>query len=326
MQGVVLSLGAVMVIAAAASTQPSRHPDIAAPADAAKRPGELETQLGALRTGIARYADFEVARSEGWKKFGGDAPLVGEHWYLPVQKGGTDYRGGRPIDFTRPSSLMYTEIGGRKVLTGVTFNARLAAGEPVPEGFAGAADVWHVHDFRAFFAAALRDRPAARWLAERAIKARWGGRERLAMIHVWAGAIPNPDGVFAHYNRAVPYLKLGLPLALAEGATLEAARGLNLATPTGCASAIDGAVRMAGADNRAKERLHQACASAAAHVRESLGSGDKARINAMAEHGWAMFDAAWNRELTAQQKAAIAAITEHDHPVPPQGKTHSNHH
>lgn len=288
-------------------------------------PADLEAQLATLRRSLVRYYDFEVARREGWKKFGGDGPLVGEHWYLPVTKGGVDYRSGQPLDFSRPSSLMYTDIGDKRVLTGVTFNVRLADGEPVPDGFAGPADVWHVHDFRVFFATALRDRPVARWLVNRTMEKRWGGRERLAMIHVWAGAIPNPDGVFAHYNRLVPYLKLGLPRSMADGASLSAARGLNLATRDGCAAAIDGAVRMAGASDGSKARLHQACATAAAHVREGLESRDKARINAMAEHGWAMFDAVWNRELTAEQKARIAAITEHDHPVPEQGGAHADH-
>lgn len=328
MKRVLLSVGAIALLAAAASAQHDRHSGLAAPVGTSSPPKELETQLAALRAGIARYADFEVARREGWKKFGGDAPLVGEHWYLPVRKGGVDYRGGQPLDFSRPSSLMYTVIAGRKVLTGVTFNVRLADGEPVPEGFAEQGDVWHVHDFRAFFDAALSDRPAMRRMVEGAMKSRWGGRERLAMIHVWVGSIPNPDGVFAHYNRLVPYRKLGLAPAIAEGASLEAARGLNLATADGCDMAIDGAVRMAGASDAAKARLHHACALAAAHVREGLRTGNKARINAMAEHGWATFDSAWNRELTTEQRGRIAAITEHDHPVPPQdsAKGANKHH
>lgn len=215
---------------------------------------------------------------------------------------------------------MYTDIGGRKMLTGVTFNVRIGAAEPVPDGFAGAADVWHVHDFRAFFDATLRDRPVARLFAEGVMERRRGGRERLAMIHVWVGAIPNPDGPLAHYNRLVPYLKLGLPPAMADGASLATARGLNLATADGCAMAIDGPARMAGVAAQPKARLHQACAAAAAHVREGLKAGGKAALNRMAEHGWAMFNGAWNRELTAEQKARIAAITEHDNPVPSLAK------
>lgn len=326
MKRVLLSMGAIALLAAAASAQHARTSGPAVPVAASSQPRDLHTQLAVLRAGIARYADFEVARREGWKKFGGDGPLVGEHWYLPAQKGGVDYRAGDAIDFSRPSSLMYTDIGGKRVLTGVTFNVRLDDGEPVPEGFAGPADTWHVHDFRLFFATALRDRPVARWLVNRTMEKRWGGRERLAMIHVWAGAIPNPDGVFAHYNRLVPYLKLGLPPSMADGASLPAARGLNLATPEGCAAAIDGAVRMAGASSSAKARLHQVCESAAAHVREGLASRDKIRINSMAEHGWTMFDGAWNRELTSEQRARIAAITEHDNPVPPQGNADLTHH
>jgi hypothetical protein len=322
-----LLAGIAAIATAAAAAQHAKHRQ--APAENARagtQPLTLDGQLAALRQGIARYADFEVARKEGWKKFGGDGPLVGEHWYLPVKRGGVDYRHGEALDFSRPSSLMYTDIGGRKVLTGVTFNVRLADGEPVPDGFAGSGDTWHVHDFRAFFAAALDDRPVARWLVERTMEKRWEGRERLAMIHVWAGAIPNPDGPFAHYNRLLPYLKLGLPAAMADGASLESARGLNLATPGGCQSQIDGAIRMAGAGKSVGTRLHQACAEAAEHVRPALNSGDKARINAMAEHSWAMFDSAWNRELTAAQKARIASITEHDHPVPPQDKARHDQH
>ena len=60
-----------------------------------------------------------------------------------------------------------------------------------------------------------------------------------------------------------------------------------------------------------KSRLHAACRAAADHVRLGLRSGRKAEVNATAEHGWAMFDAEWNRHLTPQQRERIAAITEH---------------
>ena len=35
-------------------------------------------------------------------------------------------------------------------------------------------------------------------------------RRRLAMAHVWV-IMPNPDSVFADFNRTLPYVKLGLP-------------------------------------------------------------------------------------------------------------------
>lgn len=67
-----------------------------------------------------RYRDASWLQKEGWKRFGGDERLMGEHWYRPT---GPDYVSGQPIDFARPSNLMYTDIAGKKVLVGVAFHA-----------------------------------------------------------------------------------------------------------------------------------------------------------------------------------------------------------
>lgn len=297
----------------------------AAPALAPQTQAELRT----VEAAVARYRDFAVAEREGWKKFGGDGPMVGEHWFLPPEKGGLDYRAGQPLDLRRPSNLMYTWINGRRVLTGVTFNVRIGPRDPVPAGFTGNADPWHVHDFRAAVAAATKDRPVLRWLANGWLNQNWKGQERVAMLHVWVGGPANPDGPFAHYNRALPYLKLNLPAAYAAGASMGAAKGLSLATDKGCAEQIDGALWIANA-GRSKARLHAACKAAADHVRPVLATRDPRQINTMAEHAWAMFDAAWKRELSPEQQARIAAITEHDHPVrqtpPGQPDPHAGHH
>ena len=294
-------------------------------------PPQAQAQLRTVEQTVARYLDFNVAQREGWKKFGGDSPLMGEHWYLPPEKGGPDYVGGSPIDFRRPSNLMYTWIGGKRVLTGVSFNVRIAPGEPVPDGFTGSMDEWHVHDFPKAVAAALQDRPFLRWVvnsfAPPHLVGKGDGRGRLAMVHVWTGPIPNPDGPFAHRNRAVPYAKLSLPLSFADGASEAAARGLMLATDKGCAESIDGGLWIANASRQVKSRLHSACRAAAAHVMAGVRTRDKAQVNAMGEHGWAMFDAAWKRALTPDQQARIAAITEHgpaDGRQPP-GEHHHGH-
>ncbi|WP_118857959.1 hypothetical protein [Sphingomonas mesophila] len=327
MKTLLLCAAAAAVLVTAAAAQ--HHDHHAMPAvQAGPQPRATEAQLATVRAAVARYADFEVARREGWKKFGGDGPLMGEHYSLPPEKGGIDYVSGMPLDFRRPSNLMYTFVNGKRVLTGVAFNVRIAPGEPVPEGFAGSADVWHVHDFPKAVAAALQDRPLLRWVADRFgpqhFVGKGDGRGRLAMVHVWTGPIPNPDGPFAHRNRAIPYAKLGLPFAFAEGASEHAARGLQLAAPNGCAETIDGALWVANAGAH-KARLHAACKAAADHVRIGLKSGTKVQVNTMAEHGWAMFDAQWKRALTPAQQARIAAITEHGPSDAAPGHPHHQH-
>ena len=333
--GLVLLLGsaAIAELGAAAWSGPARpvHHEHSPPPAVAPA-ATTEAQLQILRQALARYADFEVARREGWKKFGGkragEGPLMGEHWLLPKERGGPDYVAGQPLDFSRPSNLIYAEIGGKRQLIGVTFNVRLAAGEPVPEGFAGSADRWHVHDFPKAMAAATEGRPMLRWLAsraaDRAFNAGGAKRGRVAMIHVWP-ALPNPDGLFADKHRLLPYLKLGLPAAFADGASVRAAKGLHLATPRGCADTIDGALWIANAPGATSKRLHSVCNAAAAHVRQGLASGRKAEVNAMAEHGWAMFSAAWKGALTPDQQARIAALTEHGEAGPLAHETPAPH-
>lgn len=288
-------------------------------------PAATKTQIHAAADAVRRYQDIAVAKRDGWKPFGGDEPLMGQHW---VREKGPDYVSSTPrIDFAQPSNLMYAEIGGRMVLTGVAFTVRLGPGEALPDGFAGSADKWHVHDFEAAIAAATETRPVLRWLAnswiDRNYRQKGDNRGRVAMVHAWV-TLPNPDGIFADHNRTLPYLKLGLPTAWAEGASLQAARGLNLATSKGCADQLDGAIWIADTGPVKARQLRQACAQAAAHVREGLAARDKQRVNAMGEHGWAMFETARDRLLSPAQKARIAALTEHG----PHGESgsHAHHH
>ena len=273
-------------------------------------PKATTDQIHQVAAAVERYRDFEVAKREGWTKFGGDEPLMGEHW---SHKNGPDYIAGDPLDFTRPSNLMYTEIGGKKVLTGVAFVVRLGDGELVPEGFAGSADKWHVHDFVRAVEAALSDRPFLRWLAngwlDQNYRNKGDNRGRLAMAHVWV-TIPNPDGIFADHNRAIPYLKLGLPASHAKGASMAAAQGLNMATTRGCGELIDGRLWIANASKAVSRALHKQCRAEAATIRAAL-SAAPAELNRVAAQAYARFEANWNRSLTPAQRARIAAMTEH---------------
>ena len=129
------------------------------------------------------------------------------------------------------------------------------------------------------------------------------------MVHVWV-AMLNPDGVFADFNRTVPYAKLGLPDSYWQGASEQAARGLNLATEGGYA-AVDGTLWIATANNSQKRAITDACEGSAAEVRAALRDGGKARVNRAGEAAWMRYDAAWNRVLTPAQKARVAAMSEH---------------
>jgi hypothetical protein len=274
--------------------------------------GGAETghQIEAVRRGVERYRDFAVAEREGWRLFGGEEPLMGGHWYPPD---GRDYVHGDELDFTRPNNLIYATIDGRRVLTGVAFVVRLGPGEPVPEGFAGSEDRWHVHDFVAAIEAALGERPILNWLAnwwlDEAYRNRGDNRARLAMVHVWVTE-PNPDGVFADYHRVLPYIQLGLPRAYAQGASLAAARGLHLATEHGCAEAVDGRLWIANASRQQTRTINAACAAARRDLNPVLAS-DAPTINIEAERVWTRLDLLMQETLSLEQRRRIAAMTEH---------------
>jgi hypothetical protein len=208
------------------------------------------------------------------------------------------------------------------VLTGVAYVVRLAPGEPLPEGFAGASDRWHVHDAEAAIEAATEERPILRWLARGWLDRHWraegDGRTRLAMVHVWTG-VENPDGVFADHNRRLPFLKLGLPVEWAEGVSLGAARGVNLATRDGCEDALGGRLWVAGTGWRDRRRLMAACEHEAAGVRAALDGGRKALIE-RAGVAWSEIERLLDETLTPEEKRRIDAMVEHGHDAAGQSR------
>ncbi|MEM7641045.1 MAG: hypothetical protein AAF366_00790 [Pseudomonadota bacterium] len=265
-------------------------------------------QIDAARAAIAGYQDIERARGDGWRRFGAPAALMGQHYYHPAR---ADYVAGQALNPARASNLLYAPIGGRDVLVSVAFNYRLSDRDPLPQGFPGGRDVWHVHDVGRFAAAVTADRPLLRWAADRFLTPQFAGgdglpRDRLAMVHLWT--IPNPDGPFASHNRALAYLQLGLPAAWADGAGKQAALGLALATQDGCAIEIDTDAWIANLPRRTTRQLHRVCRQAAAHVRARLGS--KAQANAAGEAAWRAYAEFRDATLTPAQKLRIASIVE----------------
>jgi hypothetical protein len=279
----------------------------------AQMPPETKRQWDLLTRSVQRYRDFSVAEREGWKRFGGDSPMMGEHWYLPDAP---DPKPGDPLDFTRPSNLQYAIIGGQRVLVGVSFVVRIGSNDPLPEGFAGDADHWHVHDAEKAIAAATEERPVLRWLANGWIDSEFHSkgdfRGRLAMVHAWV-TVPSPEGPFSMHNRAIPYLRTGLPWSYAQRSDEAAANGVNLAAADGCKETLDGQLWIADAGWRQSYRLHQRCEALAERMRATIRNrADAEEINRVGRLLWNELETFKRATLSERQLARIASITEHD--------------
>jgi hypothetical protein len=273
-----LTLAAAAGLACAAPLGAQAH-DHAHPASTVAP--ELDAQVERVRQATERYRDIGVARREGYRLFGAEGPLMGEHWYHPDAV-------RRPLDLARPSTLQYATIGGRKVLVGVAYTYYRRPGEPVAEGFAGTGDAWHTHDVTRLARTATARRPLLRGVVERRIRrGRVGagdGRTLLTMVHAWVW-LENPDGMFAQQHRALPYLRAGLPASHAEGAGEEAALGVSLLAPDGCAAEVRRTDRLAGLSRGQANELRRACDRHAAAVR-AVRDGPAPALNAAAGRAW----------------------------------------
>lgn len=271
---------------------------------------QTRAELALVAEAVERYRDIAVAKAEGWRAFGGDEPMVGQHWNHPE---GPDYTLDTPLDFTRPNNLMYTWIEGEPVLTGVAFVVRVGDGEPMPEGFTGSADHWHVHDLETILAGTLADRPILRWLGRRWVDNSFpggeDGRKRLAMLHVWV-TVPNPDGPFALHNTALPYLKHGLSPQDAPRFDDAVARGLALAVPEGCDNVFGGRLWLAQATRSQRRRVMDTCAEVSASIRAALPSGIDHAAPVAAEAADRMAGVYWIT-LERAQHDKVASLSDH---------------
>jgi hypothetical protein len=285
------------------------------PVDPAEYPPELFEQLEAVRAATERFRDHGVAVAEGYEPVGGDGPLMGEHW---VRRELVD----RPFDIASPSTLQYLKVDGEYVLTGVAYTMYRAPDEPLPEGFAGDADAWHLHDMHKIAMTATEGRPLLRWITERRIaggRTQWDAeRPELTMVHAWTW-LDNPDGVFAQEHRLIPYVRLGLPEAWGIEVTVDAASGVALLGEGACALEVRKVGFLAGASRQQRRELSAACDAATASVRAALDSADTSEmseaggrgLNAAAEQAWRSYLARRAEILTEEQIARLAAAIEH---------------
>ena len=276
------------------------HASVAASAPAS---AGLEAEVEAVRRATERYRDIDVARREGYRLFGMEGPLMGEHWYLPDAV-------RRPLDLARPSTLQYATIGGRKVLVGVAYTYYRRPGDPLPDGFAGAGDVWHTHDVTRLARAATAERPLLRAIVERRIRrGRVGageGRTLLTMVHAWVWS-ENPAGTFAEQHRGLPYLRAGLPAAHATGASEAAAMGVSLLASAGCAGEVRRTDRLAGLSRAQSRDLRRACERQAESLRASRTAAPPA-LNTAAERAWTAYLAERDRILRPAQVARMRRV------------------
>lgn len=271
----------------------------------------LAEQIDALRLNTERYRDHATAVQEGYKLFGGEGPLMGEHWYHPDLV-------RAPLDLSRPATLQYAHIDGKRVLVGVAYNVYQRPGEALPEGFAGETDVWHVHDLPRLARALVADRPLLRWLVKRRIErgkvGAGAGRTQLVMVHAWPWS-ENPDGMFALQQRALPYLRAGLPAEWAAAGDQNGAWGVSLARD-GCTHELRRLDHLARPNSSQKQILRGGCEQAARTVRSAVAAAtDGAVLNQIAAAAWREYLQLRDHTLTTEQKKRLDVVMEPMHPA-----------
>jgi hypothetical protein len=162
-----------------------------ASAQAADSSAEVAARFVArARLATERYKDINVAIADNYVKIGPDFPAMGEHWVNGelIVKGRMD---------PRPAILTYVTIGGTPTLLGAVYALVLRRGEQPPPIPASAQ--WHDH-------VGTIDEESLLFGHDHMT----GDDDvRLAVMHAWIWT-PNPGGMFATDNWALPFVRLGV--------------------------------------------------------------------------------------------------------------------
>ncbi len=217
------------------------------------------------------------------------------------------------MDLRHPAVLQYVDLGGYRALVGVAYGHWQRPDEAVPEGFTGDEDVWHTHDLPEMVERLTRNQPwYVRWITSRRA-ASWGGpdgRTQLAMLHVWLWS-PSPDGVFANYNPALPYIRAGLPPEWARPGGVPGARAIGLLAPDACGALIGRTRRLIRADRAQREALLEVCHGTASQIAGALDRGaDGDALNWIAANAWLGLLESAGAILTPEQRMALGAMRE----------------
>jgi hypothetical protein len=152
-----------------------------------------EAFLQRARSGTAKYQDQSIAILDGYRKIGRDFPSMGEHWIR------LDLLFDGKIDAEHPEFLTYVTVEGRAKLMGVAYALPLLSKESPPD-LPAPRDAWHDH-YRT-----IEDETI---LPQHHLPATAASAPRITMLHAWIWT-PNPDGVFAADNWAIPYVRTSL--------------------------------------------------------------------------------------------------------------------
>lgn len=245
--------------------------------------------VACARSGTEQYRDHAKAVLDGYRRVGGDFPGMGEHWIR------TALLFDGAIEPARPEVLTYVSVGGAPQLLGVAYVVPLLEGEQPPDGPIGR-HAWHDH---------------SRTLDDETVLPKHhtsdaGAGARLTMLHAWIWS-PNPGGMFAADNWAIPAIRLGLPAPLNQPEPVAKALSFAVGGRGYIERAIDAAAQPTARERRrVGAALDRAEAAVTAVARDLTSQGlDAARgeaLGAIWAELWRSVDAA----LSAQARARLA--------------------
>lgn len=290
-----LFLSAVAALSGAAAAAPlSAQHDHPAPFAAAQLDAARRFSLSVAKPIDAHRLGFHRIAHRGIKDLN---PFVGEHWINEWNLYGDS------LDPARPAYIMFYPVLPDSAPIGFAYGVAQRSGSPPPDGFAGEADVWHVHqtchDLEALGSALVRSVDDCTALGGRP------GSSQIAMVHVWLEPA-NPDGPFAAFNPALPFVATGLAPPTAEdmASPARASRlrrlGLALGETFGAVPRTGGLVdNPRNAEFRSRVAPHRDSITALLPaLRDAERHGDRDRYDALAT------------EMIAQWEAVRAAYLE----------------
>jgi hypothetical protein len=167
----------------------------------------LQHQLQLAQLIATRYPTVAAAEAAGWTRAGPFAPGLGAH-YMHFSDYGNDVVPEGPMsdsNVLHPASLIYDGTQPNSKIAGLMY---YGSNNRIPQGFAGANDVWHYHTDVCFTTKGGINTPfGADTTVTKAMCDNVGGylESRTAyMLHVWVvPGYESPQGVFSHLNEAI---------------------------------------------------------------------------------------------------------------------------